>query len=160
MFQKILVAIDQTEVSQQVFNAALLFAQASQAQIMLTQVLSLSHAPAAVRANGLYPSSVDAIQLYVDQVKQIKQQGLQILRQYCDSATQQGVAVQYVQTLGEPGREICKLADSWGASLIVVGRQDMVLSSMPRQPVAWSDRVLGSVCSYVMHYAPTAVLMV
>ncbi len=151
MFPKILVAIDQSEISKRVFQTALVFARATQAELMLAQVLSLYSASVELVPNGVYPSSVDAIGLYVEQVKTMKDQGLRRLRQYRDRADIAGVETQYRQTLGEPGREICRLADSWGASLIIVERQYGSLAT---------ERPVSSMCNYVIRHAPAAVLMV
>ncbi len=161
MFQKILVALDQSEISKQVFKTALFLAHATEGQLLLTQVLSLSHTPLPVLHEGLYPSSLEAMGLYVEQVKLVKTRGLQLLQRCCDLAANQGIDTQYIQPFGEPGREICKLADSWGATLVIIGRQNIVgggASDYNQAP--FPDRALGSVCNYVLHHAPTAVLMV
>jgi nucleotide-binding universal stress UspA family protein len=118
---------------------------------MLAQVLSLYSAPVEPAPTGVFPSSVDAIGIYVEQVKTMEDQGLLRLRQCRDRADIAGVETQYRQTLGEPGREICRLAESWGASLIIVERQHGSLVA---------DCTASSMCNYVLHHAPASVLIV
>jgi len=53
--------------------------------------------------------------------------------------------------VGEPGREICALAQEWSADLILLGRRGMQ---------GLGELLLGSVSNFVMHRANCAVLVV
>ncbi|HSM80562.1 MAG TPA: universal stress protein [Nodosilinea sp.] len=153
MFRKILVAIDQGDTCANLFQQALTLAQATGAGLMLLSVLepkySSSFTTPAYYGYPL-PLGVDS-DLWLDLYREAESKGLERLRSFTDQAIAAGVSAEFTQLLGSPGHEICALAKTWAADLIVVG-------SHGRK--GFSELFLGSVSSYVMHHAPCSVLVV
>lgn len=154
MFQKILVAIDRSDVSQQTFAAAVNLAKTLNAQLMLVNVLSPLEAnyPSPLHsARAAYPVAPESMQLYIQQWQAVEQEGLEFLRAKTAIATAAGISTEFTQALGDPGHTICTLARSWNASLIMIGR---------RGYKGLGELFIGSVSNYVMHHAPCSVLTV
>ena len=68
-----------------------------------------------------------------------------------EEATKAGVKTEFKQTLGYPGRNICELAQTWPAELIIVGSRGLT---------GIKEMFLGSISNYVTHHAPCSVLIV
>ena len=68
-----------------------------------------------------------------------------------EEATKAGVKTEFKQTVGYPGRNICELAQTWSAELILVGSRGLT---------GLKEMFLGSVSNYVTHHAPCSVLIV
>lgn len=155
MFHKILVAMDTSAVSKQVFDAALSLATVNDAKLMLLHVLSEEEVgtPAPLISSlEYYPSLNDRnLELYREQREAAARHGIELLRSRVNRAMAVGVSAEISQITGSPGRAICELARSWGADLIVTGR---------RGRTGLSELFLGSVSNYVMHHAPCSVLTV
>lgn len=154
MFQKILVAIDRSDVSQQTFVAAVELAKRLHAHLMLINVLSPLEAnyPSPVYSmRAAYPIAPESMQLYVQQWQVVEQEGLEFLKAQTAIATAAGIPTEFTQALGEPGHAICTLARSWDANLIMIGR---------RGYKGLGELFMGSVSNYVMHHAPCSVLTV
>lgn len=157
MFQKILVAIDQSPLGEHVFHRSLLLAQALQAELRLLHVLSSDEegspqltVPATI---GMPSVALDltTLEIYQQQWQRYEQTGLSLLRSQAKTAATAGVPVEIIQLVGHPGRIICSTAADWGAELIVLGR---------RGRSGLSEFFLGSVSNYVLHHAPCEVLVV
>ncbi|TBR57085.1 universal stress protein [Mastigocladus laminosus UU774] len=142
MFQRILVALDHSAMSQYVFEEALSIAKVTQARLMLLHVLSDLEIG--------YPN-VKNLDEHLDKWEEYSKKGLELLQTRQNIAAYTGVSTGFTQIPGSAPSTICKLAKSWKADLIVVGHQGM----SPLQ-----DLVLGSVSNYVMHYAPCSVLTI
>ncbi|AFY69969.1 UspA domain-containing protein [Thalassoporum mexicanum PCC 7367] len=158
MFNKILVAIDMSANGDRVFAAALDLAKLNQADMMLLHVLSLEEEGApdliAVSELGYYPGILppDANgDRFRQQWKSYEDRCLESLHFYTDQSSAVGVKTEFTQASGSPGRAICKLAQTWAADLIVVGR---------RGHSGLSELILGSVSNYVLHHAPCSVLTI
>ncbi len=156
MFHKILVAMDNSAIGQHVFDEALCLAQQIGARLMLLHVLDPfdERYPSSIgiQTTTLYPTfQTEAINYYLGQWEELKQEGIEFLKLYYHQAIAKGVPTEYTQNFGEPGRVICQLAKNWQADLIVVGR---------RGRKGLSELILGSVSNYVMHNAPCSVLTV
>jgi nucleotide-binding universal stress UspA family protein len=156
MFQKILVALDCSDMGRPVFDTALALAKSTQARLLLVHVLSPLDAgypsPLYPEAGAVYPT------LYEESIKRrmqdweiFKQQGLDYLRSCTNAAIAENVAVDSRQVMGDPGRQVCDLGLDWEADLIIVGR---------RGHLGLGEFFLGSVSNYVMHHAPCSVLTV
>lgn len=156
MFHKILVALDDSDSSHQVFAKAVALAEATNASLMLLRVLSPfegeysgSIYPA---IDGIYPGlHRQTVQIYMNQWHQFEQQALESLRSLSCKAIEAGVRAEFTQNFGDPGRTICEVARTWDADLIMVGR---------RGRAGLSELFLGSVSNYVLHHAPCSVLTV
>ncbi|NWF59550.1 MAG: universal stress protein [Fischerella sp.] len=156
MFSKILVAIDNSEIGQHVFDEALSLAQKLDARLMLLHVLDPFDerypGSIALQTDTLYPSlHSQAVSYYMGQWEALKKEGIEFLRIFYNQANTKGVPTEFAQNFGEPGRVICEVARKWEADLIVVGR---------RGRRGLSEFFLGSVSNYVLHHAPCSVLTV
>ena len=156
MFQKILTALDKSEISKHVFEEALALAKANGASLLLLHVLSVDEEDyplVAGRNSWNYdPKAIcAAIESFQKHWQKYEQQGLELLRSHTAQATAAGVKAEFTQNLGGPGACICAVARAWGADLIVVGR---------RRLSVWRELVPGSVSSYVLHHAPCTVMAV
>ena len=154
-FQRILAAIDQSPLSQSVFEQALDLAKDNQAQLLLFHCLTadvVATTPPFAGELGLSPQIVN--QAYQTQYVRFDEQLRQIrllLHQYCQTATRQGVAVESDYRTVEPGQGLCQAAQRWNADLIILGR---------RGRKGLTEVILGSVSNYVMHHASCAVLVI
>jgi nucleotide-binding universal stress UspA family protein len=155
MFHKILVALDQTDFSQQVFDTAISLAQTLDAQLMLVHVLSPLEAsyPSPVFAlSGVYPMlRTEDVEVHWQQWRMAETAGLEFLQSRTAVATAAGVTAEFTQALGDPGRAICALARTWEANLILIGR---------RGYKGLGEFFVGSVSNYVVHHAGCSVLTV
>ncbi len=157
MYTKILVAIDNSAVSDRIFEQALALAQATQAQIMLVHGLSGEEEgspfpiPAGVEAMYWAPGTEINLEQWRHQWETYETKSLDRLRQFSAIANQAGVNTEFRQVVGVPGKAICQVAQQWSADLIVVGN---------RGRSGLTELLLGSVSNYVMHHAPCSVLVV
>lgn len=155
MFKKILVALDDSAMSQSVFEQALELAKVMNATLMLNHVLMLvddGFADYPMGVDAFYPRlHEDVVKRHLDTLGRIEKEGLERLKRLTDQATAQGVRTEFTQSVGDPGSRICALARTWEAELIVVGR---------RGRTGLSEWFLGSVSNYVLHHAPCSVLTV
>ncbi len=156
MFRKILVALDQSDNAQQVYEHALCLAKANNASLMLLHVLSHEedsspYPPPFSYWNYSPQLSAQTWEFYQKQWETYKNEGLKILQSYAAEANTAGINAEFRQMLGNPGNVICNLARSWEADLIVVGR---------RGRSGLTEFFLGSVSNYVLHHAPCSTLTV
>ncbi|MBD3880642.1 universal stress protein [Phormidium tenue FACHB-886] len=157
MFQKILVALDRSPLSEHVLGRSIALAQSLTADLMLLHVLSadeegspqLPLTSTSLRAPAIGEGI--AFETYQKLWENFEQQGLEFLQTHLQTVTQAGIKAEFTQTPGRPGVVICGLAKTWGADLIVVGR---------RGRSGLSEFFLGSISNYVLHHAPCEVLTV
>ena len=156
MYQKILVAIDISDMRQKVVREAISLSQVKQTQIMLLHVLSTeeenSPLPIPVNLTDLYPAAGNELTLeaWRAEWEKFERQGWIILEHHAQETQSAGIATEYKQISGSPGRIICKLAREWQADLIVMGHRGR--SGLP-------ELLLGSVSNYVLHHAPCSVMI-
>ncbi|MCC5617214.1 universal stress protein [Nostoc sp. CHAB 5836] len=156
MFKKILVALDRSEIGQQVFKEALGLAKLTQGSLMLLHVLSPEgegspYVPTLSNFDYYPGLSSQSFELYQKQWDTFKNLGIQMLQSFCAQANTAGVTTEFTQNIGNPGRIICDLAHSYGADLIVMGR---------RGRSGLMELFLGSVSNYVLHHATCSVHIV
>lgn len=156
MFEKILVAVDQSEMKGQVFAAACAIAQASGGRLMLFHVLMPlgDSAPPvlALGVDGVYPGiHGEALQQYMQELDHAEKRGLADLQALQTQATSLNLEAEICQETGDPGSSICETAHRWGADLIVLGRRGLS---------GFSELFLGSVSNYVLHHAECSVLTI
>lgn len=156
MFRKILVAVNELPVDKSIFDTAISIAKAENSALMLLHVLTPfdQSYPTTVYpgVDGVYIGlHEEALQVYKNQWKQFEQKGLEMLRSLAAEARTQGVEVEFSQNLGDAGRTICAIAQTWQADLIVLGR---------RGRSGLSEMFLGSVSNYVLHHASCSILTV
>lgn len=155
MYQKILVAIDDSIAAQQIFDQALALAKPLQAQLMLLHVLSMEEEGypdfPAIPSLHYYPGLSDLpLDTYRHQWESYEQRGLERLNILAEQARKAGVEADITQRSGAAGHLICELGESWGADLIYMGS---------RGRAGLSELLLGSVSNFVMHHAPCSVLV-
>ena len=156
MFNRILVAVDRSEMSIKVFEQALSLAKITSANLMLMHVLSQEEegSPEALIYPNIdyYPGwNEQSFKLYQEHWDKFKNEGLQMLQSWSAQANTSGVNTEFTQNTGSPGRMICELATSWDADLIIMGR---------RGRSGLAEFFLGSVSNYVLHHAPCSVQIV
>ena len=158
MFNKILVAIDRSTASRNVFETAVSLAKTTGANLMLLHVLSneekdnLSPSIDPKReVDRLNSSILEAYDRHWQELERQQQQRLKVMRSLVKEATAAGVNTEFTQTLGDPGETICDLAQTWSADLILVGSRGLT---------GIKEMILGSVSNYVTHHAPCSVLIV
>ncbi|MBD2194434.1 MULTISPECIES: universal stress protein [Calothrix] len=156
MFHKILIAVNNSEVTQQIFDQALALAKATNAQLIIMYVLSPFDerypTPPGIATDGIYPPfSSDDINYYLGQWESLKQEGIELLTLLTNQAIAHGVNAEYTQEFGDPGRMICEVARKAQADLIIIGRRGLT---------GIKEFFLGSVSNYVLHHAHCSVLTV
>jgi nucleotide-binding universal stress UspA family protein len=154
MFQRILVAIDEHEIIKDVFQQALNLAQMAGATLNLMHVLTLQEdaSPIMPIATSDYCSAeCDPELMFYEEWAQYEHQGLELLQRHAKEAIAAGVQVELNQVFGNPSSIICKVAHTWNADLIIMGR---------RKHSSLSELLLGSVSHYVFHHAQCSVLVV
>jgi nucleotide-binding universal stress UspA family protein len=155
MFEKILVAIDSSNMSNIVFERALHLANKEEASLMLLHVLSgedeNSPQPIPPHLDSMYwaPGTELDIASWRQQWQTYESECLERLQACAAEARTTGVNAEFRQIVGSPGRTICHLARTWGADLIVIGN---------RGRTGLKELFLGSVSNYVLHHAPCSVL--
>jgi nucleotide-binding universal stress UspA family protein len=153
MFQKILVAVDNSASGEYVFRKALALAKKTEASLMLLHVLSSDEEgyPAVPGFDFGIGAQDDVMRLYLQQWHDFREQGLELLRARIYEATAAGVSAESNQVPGDSGKAICEQARAWSADLIVIGR---------RGRSGLSELFLGSSSNYVLHHAPCSVLTI
>lgn len=156
MYHKILVALDHSSVRPLLIEKAVSLAKVMQADLMLVHALSAydENSPGLpVRAYHSYYPIVDSVawKTYNQRWQSYEQTGLEDLKQNAEEAATHGIRAEFTQLTGEPGKVICDVARSWEADLIIVGS---------RGRSGFSELLMGSVSSYVMHRAACSVLVV
>jgi nucleotide-binding universal stress UspA family protein len=127
MFNKILAAVDRSDMSIKVFEQALSLAKITSANLMLLHILSQEEegSPEALIYPNIdyYPGwNEQSFKLYQEHWDKFKNEGLQMLQSWSAQANTSGVNTEFTQNTGSPGRMICELATSWDADLIIMGR--------------------------------------
>lgn len=160
MFQKILVAVDQSDLAEHVVEAAIAQAKATGGNLLLLHVLNVQEKgfpQVEGRTSGNYnPESFDTeVHSYERHWKIYEQMGLNSLQAYRERAIAAGVEAEYTQQTGDlvgnPGEAICATAKEWQADLIIIGHRG--LSGV-------RELIQGSVSNHVFHHAPCSVLSV
>lgn len=156
MFHKILVALNNSEVGQYIFENALNLAAANQAELLLLHVISpfdddYLNASALETHSSYGTTQTHALEYYLGQWENLKQEGIEFLTLLNNQAIANGITSDFTQELGDPSRIICEIARNWQADLIILGRRGLS---------GFSEFFLGSVSNYVLHHAPCSVLTV
>lgn len=127
------MALDAAPETQVVFEEALELAKKESASLMIFNCVDFG-------SKLTFPS----------EIKEKTQEGEELLLAYKEKAQEQGVTVESVCRVGDPGKSICNLAQSWKADLIVLGRRGFR---------GITEVLFGSVSSHVLHNAPCSVLV-
>lgn len=152
MYQKILVALDNSPIAEQVADVAITLAKGLNGQLMFLQVLSQNSQDSPVSFAPYASSySIDLIEKLQKDWKKYQQKSLETLQRCTDKAQEVGVNAELMQYNGDPGPIICEVAQEWQAELIVMGRRGHSTAS---------EILLGSVSNYVIHRSHCAVHIV
>ena len=153
MINKILVALDYSDISQSVFDSALSLAKTTGASLMMLHILAEDEPGFPVIPSYTYYPVLDDYDydLYRKRYEDYKQKGIKFLQAKAKQAREAGIDTEYTQLTGNAGREICELAYTESADLIMVGSRGLQ---------GFKEMFLGSVSNYVTHHAPCSVLIV
>ncbi len=155
-FSKILVAIDRSPASGEVFTKALALAQSSQATLVLLSAIpqdyNISYINPPIYPGGEAISVTEAaVKIYLERQEQERAHNLEFLKGLAHRAEAVNVTAEINQQLGDPARSICEVAAALAVDLIVVGRRGFS---------GLNELWMGSVSNYVLHHAPCSVLVV
>lgn len=160
MFKKILVAIDYSAGSKQVFETALSLAKTNQGNLILLHVLSVDEVdptmpPYLIRHKDrcIHVDSWimrQANEIYDQECFNFQQKGIKLLRSFTEKAIAAGVSTEFSQITGHPSSTICEFAHSCHADVIVMGK---------RGHQGLKPMFLGSVSNYVIHHSPCSILL-
>ncbi|MEO1387066.1 MAG: universal stress protein [Cyanobacteria bacterium J06634_6] len=153
--QTIVVAIDESEVSNIALAAATRLAKALSAKLMIVHVLN----PFDLHNPDSYPiSELSSADLDESMRRQYEEEWTAhvkhyeaLLKQKTDEAIAAGIEADFVHPRGMVGATLCEVAKVADASLLVVG-------SHQRRGMA--EIMLGSTSNYVTHHSPCSVLVV
>jgi nucleotide-binding universal stress UspA family protein len=154
MYQRILVAVDNTELSQKAFQKSLSLAQAFAANLHIINVLSplrleYQDTTSLAFSGSYYPDTLDDVMQ--EEWTNIQEIGSNLLISLQEQAKNKGIEAEISQQIGQPEQEITDFAKNWQADLIVIG-------SHGRK--GFSEFLFGSVSNYVSHHVPCSVLLV
>ncbi len=155
MFQRILLAVDQSPASRAAYQRAIALAQAFNANLMIFHALFEYEAgsPEIPTSAGLpYITELDdTLQGNYHQAWQtFEREYTDYLKGLVNDAKLAGVNADFAIANGSPGRSICEFAQEWQADLIIVGSQGKS---------GLSELLLGSVSNHITHHAPCNVLV-
>ena len=149
-YQKILVALDKSPRSEDVFNHACTLAKLQGAKLKLVHCLTLP------RTNQDFGDRYNAnlgkfISFAQQQIDEAMEETRQWMNGYTHDAVEMGVEADWDWRLGDPGPQLCEVANDWEADLIIVGR---------RGHTGIKEVLLGSVSNYLLHRAKSSVMVV
>lgn len=152
MYNKILVATDNSPIANQVIEVALTLVKGVNGQLMLVNVLSQNAEDSPISFAPYASSySIDLIEKFKEDWQQYQKESLQKLESWKQKAENMNIKAELRQENGNPGPIICRLAKEWEAELIVIGRRGHSMAS---------EIILGSVSSYVIHRSHCSVHIV
>jgi nucleotide-binding universal stress UspA family protein len=157
VYQRILVALSAEEaMNERVLSEAAAIAQKAKGTLNLLHVLFAPNSgfpdPMYLTADGMHSTvTTEAFQLYLTEWQTLQKTHQEDLDRQSHQLAQQGLTAEWTLAVGDPGRQICKVARGWQADLIVMGRHN-------RSGV--EEFLLGSVSNYVVHHAACSVIAV
>ena len=156
MIRKIMVGLDQSELSLKALQKAIALAQSCDAELKLVHVL-VDNEPGAPQFSGyfggpLYPSiNTTLVESYQTAWNHFAEHSQSLLDQQVVEARKTGVSASAALPYGNPGTKLCELAQSWHADLMVVGSRGLA---------GIGELLIGSVSNHVLHHAPCSVMVV
>jgi nucleotide-binding universal stress UspA family protein len=155
-FQKILVGIDESEVSNKAFDAAANLAKAFDARLMIIHVLNPHdvkgpRSPYTQAASGGMLMDEDTRQQFEQEWISYVKHYESLLERKADEAIAAGIEADFIHPQGSAESTLCEVARTHDVNLIVVG-------SHQRRGMA--EVMLGSTSNYITHHAPCSVLVV
>lgn len=147
MFNKILVAVDGSEMSNKALMAAASIAKERNAQISLFHVGKEAVIPPYMVGEMAYISK----EYNIDFNEAMKKEGEEVLKQAKAKVEAEGIAVDAFYVVGDPARQIVDQAVEGGYQLIVIGSRGLS---------GFKEMMLGSVSHKVSQLAECPVLIV
>jgi nucleotide-binding universal stress UspA family protein len=149
MFHKILVALDDSELSEKVLAQAIEFAQANKSEMTIAHVLSmLDEIYPGTPYVGMPQTAWESYQKKWIDRENTTSQRLHLAEQQAVAA---GLSTKCELSYGDPGKTICALAQTSKTDLIIVGRRGLN---------GLNELLTGSTSSYILHHAPCDVLTI
>jgi len=153
MYSKILVALDDSQLSKKAFQQSLELAQTFDAQLQLLNVISPLEAEyqntVSLIGSGYYSHATNET-AEAEWLIRVENR-LNYLQSLVEQAVEAGISTELVQEIGKPEEQICETARNWEADLIVIG-------SHGRKGL--NELVQGSVSNYVSHHVPCDVMLI
>jgi nucleotide-binding universal stress UspA family protein len=154
IYNKILVALDSSLEAGRVLQTSLDVAQKSGAELKLLHCLNTDFLNQGIPSIG----SIGDIDMYGTLHKQCQKQLKEEIEKVsswleycCQQASIRSIPATFTYEFGNAGKEVCRIAKSWDADLIILGR---------RGHQGITEILLGSVSNYVLHHAHCSVLVV
>lgn len=146
-YNRILVGVDQSQTANLAVNRAIMMAKIDEAQLIIASVINdreiMGVSKKAILGFGAATP---------DQVNRVKDEVSTMIQRYVQRATDSGVDVESVITLGDPRGELAnKIAAQYDVDLIVVGATGVNLVGR---------MMLGSTADYVIRNAQCDVFVV
>ncbi|MEL6438505.1 MAG: universal stress protein [Cyanobacteria bacterium J06621_8] len=153
MIDKIVAAIDYSDHSQSVFESAITMARTHKALLMLLHVVAEGQPIFQLLPSYSYYPMENSHDYGLNQQKlqYFERAGIDFLQTKAKEAEAAGVAAEFTQLAGNPGRSICDLANTWSADLVLVGSRGLN---------GLKEIFLGSVSNYVTHHAHCPVMVI
>jgi nucleotide-binding universal stress UspA family protein len=154
VYNKILVALDKSLQTSIVFEEALEIAQKFGSRLMLFHCINSHVKDESIPFIGTI-ADVDMHGSLLLQHKQTLQKEIEQVRGWLENCSQEAnirkIPAEFTHGFGDAGKQICSLAKSWDADLIILGR---------RGHKGIAEILLGSVSNYVLHHASCSVLVI
>ena len=153
MINKILATIESAQGSQAIFDTAVSLAQGIEARLMFLHILSEQDSDYPLLPTSAYYSVLKSNDggLLQQKFDEYEDQQAEFLSSLTQKAIAEGINAEYTQLRGTPGWEICELASTWSADLILVGSRGLK---------GLKEMLLGSVSNYITHHTPCSVMLI
>jgi len=145
LFSTILVAVDGSESSDEVYDMAAQLAKLTNGKLIIVHVV----VPPLPLGGGLFYPDVSGI----DKIRiDLEEAGRRVLQNYSEKSTNEyKIAVETILAQGYPPDAIIREADAKGADLIVVGSRGFSVAK---------QFFIGSVPNSVLHHSSIPILLV
>ncbi|MGK7958380.1 MAG: universal stress protein [Crocosphaera sp.] len=150
MYQKILVALGSTDDGKIIFPKALKIAKDNNSHLRLFHCI---YSDVYFTPYGTFSTSeiTQLVPQWQENLEQETEKVKQWLTELHQKALSEDIKTEWDYTMGNPSASIIKVAKTWEADLIIMGRRGLT---------GLSEMFLGSVSNYVVHHAPCTVLLI
>ncbi|AYK06387.1 universal stress protein [Brevibacillus sp. 7WMA2] len=145
MFDKMVIALDGSQLSPKVQEAAILFARENKSSLTFVHVVK--ELPAYVTSQLVF--MVHDVQS--EYLGEAKKYGQELLDQACEAAEKEGVQCEAILLQGDPANELLALVKEKNADLIMMGSRGLG---------DFKELMLGSVSHRITQLAPCPVFII